>query len=365
MAKLVFEGSDASGARRTEIVHADGLDAGFDLARSRGLKDPVLLHSNLGVGPLMRAGSTAGSKDALPLRADATRLDRFFYVMRAARRMWPMSAGCLALFAIISFVPFPLKAFFQLLFLSLGMSTPALVLYLTFFKTSLQRMVDEYSAAMFARDYPRVERALDALGRSKLAEFQVTSMRARYLATKGDKDAALRLLASTEKDPAIDRLTQLTHLVMLYGAAGDWAAQIPILEEGLALGANRGQMLINIALAETRLGNIARARELFEQARPLPIPRDVEYARAVLEGALLTEAGAYADAIAVLEGALGAVPKESVPGYAALINAHLALALALSGDKARVHPLFAEAEPYLTGRGHDRLLEACRAALEI
>ncbi len=174
------------------------------------------------------------------------------------------------------------------------------------------------------------------------------------------------MIYSFQYEANVDRLAYLTHRSYVYEYARDYDGQLATYEEILEIGGDRGLVLRECAVVEVQRGNISEARRFFEQARNKPLKAILEHADAMIEGMLLVEEGAPADAIPLLEGAL--ISLESRPIYQilsiALTRGYLALALASTGDTEHAQPLFEQALPLLQDRGYDRLLDRSRAALD-
>jgi tetratricopeptide (TPR) repeat protein len=186
---------------------------------------------------------------------------------------------------------------------------------------------------------------------------------------RGDRDRARRLIEEARDDvEAVDDMATLSDtfslLGQLYEESDDYVNAVRWYQQGLNLDLSAqdllGQARAYIRLARTfrKRGDLRRAQDNLEDARPLCRDNDVERAELLTEeGNLALDQGDYAIAEDKYRQAKQLIEEDGDDRRTAIAARHLARALQEKGDLPRAESLLREAMPVLRDRGDLRELD--------
>ncbi|HTD29798.1 MAG TPA: hypothetical protein VK660_10455 [Xanthomonadaceae bacterium] len=151
-------------------------------------------------------------------------------------------------------------------------------------------------------------------------------------------------------------------LASVYSAAGDYETYLKLMEEAAALGKQDPSRMVDVALANAKFGNAARAEDILRHldARLLtPLaPKFV----ALVQGLLCLRAGQPDKALPLLQTATAGFLESSLKSPAAWValaicSGYYALALARTGEKQAAQGVIVDVMPILLVHGEKPLLD--------
>lgn len=186
---------------------------------------------------------------------------------------------------------------------------------------------------------------------------------------RGDRDRARRLIEEVRDDvEAVDDTATLSDtfslLGQLYEESDDYINAVRWYQQGLNLDLSaqdllgQGRAYIRLARTFRKRGDLRRAQDNLEDARPLCRDNDVERAELLTEeGNLALDQGDYAIAEDKYRQARQLIEEDGDDRRTAIAARHLARALQEKGDLPRAEGLLREAMPVLRDRGDLRELD--------
>ncbi|HEV2451831.1 MAG TPA: tetratricopeptide repeat protein [Streptosporangiaceae bacterium] len=224
-------------------------------------------------------------------------------------------------------------------------------------------------------DYRSAEETLSQaleLDEAQSTEYGAAETRlllAQAYLSRGDRDRARRLIEEVKDDvEAVDDTATLSDtlslLGQLYEESDDYVNAVRWYQQGLNLDLSAqdllGQSRAYIRLARTfrKRGDLRRAQDNLEEARPLCRDNDVERAELLTEeGNLALDQGDYTLAEDKFRQAKQLIEDDGDDRRTAIAARHLARALQEKGDLPRAEALLREAMPVLRDRGDLRELD--------
>ena len=186
---------------------------------------------------------------------------------------------------------------------------------------------------------------------------------------RGDRDRARRLIEEVRDDvEAVDDTATLSDtfalLGQLYEESDDYVSAVRWYQQGLNLDLSaqdllgQGRAYIRLARTFRKRGDLRRAQDNLDEARPLCRDNDVERAELLTEeGNLALDQGDYAIAEDKYRQAKQLIEDDGDDRRTAIAARHLARALREKGDLPRAEALLHEAMPVLRDRGDLRELD--------
>ena len=186
---------------------------------------------------------------------------------------------------------------------------------------------------------------------------------------QGDRTRARRLIEEVRDDvEAVDDTATLSDIYsllgQLYEASDDYVNAVRWYQQGLNLDISaqdllgQGRAYRRLARTFRKRGDLRRAQDYLDDARPLCRDNDVEKAELLIEnGNLALDQGDYAVAEDKFRQAKQLIEEDGDERRTAIASRHLARALREKGDLPRAEKLLGEALPVLRDRGDLRELD--------